>query len=307
MLNYRPKMFDESSDTNTSKELFFIICSFVVVFMLIRGLEMIAPAAAYHRLLKYEEEITSNDPRLKIPYLFSTASGILVTVIYCRFLEHRPVRSIGVKRKGFLIHYLSGILVGAALMSSTILMTELTGTGTVKPCENVNYKLIVLYLLGFCVQGMSEEFIFRGYFMNSIGGAGHHTALAVGISAVAFGIAHGENYGFGFLSFLNIVLFGVLASLCMILFENIWGISAIHSIWNFTQGNIYGISVSGTGETESIMRTTNISDKDYLTGGRFGMEGSIFTTIALSTVSLIVFLLIIRKAATARRSPETAE
>ena len=53
MLNYRPKMFDESSDTNTSKELFFIICSFVVVFMLIRVLEMIAPAAAYHRLLKY--------------------------------------------------------------------------------------------------------------------------------------------------------------------------------------------------------------------------------------------------------------
>lgn len=307
MLNYRPKMFDESSDTNTSKELFFIICSFVVVFMLIRGLNAIAPAIALSRLIKQEEEISSNDPRVKIPYLFGTVLGIIVAIIYCRFLEHRPVRSMGVKRKGFLVHYLSGTLAGAALMSSTILMTKLTGTGTVKLCENINYKLIVLYLLGFCVQGMSEEFVFRGYFMNSIGGAGHHTAIAVGVSAAAFGISHGENYGFGLLPLLNIALFGVLASLCMILFENIWGISAIHSIWNFTQGNVYGISVSGTGETESILRTTVTSDKSYLTGGKFGMEGSIFTTIALGTAALIVFLLILGKAASAKKTPEAAE
>ena len=154
MLNYRPKMFDESSDTNTSKELFLIICSFVVVFMITRGLNAIAPSIALSRLIKQEEEISSNDPRVKIPYLFGTVLGIIVAIIYCRFLEHRPVRSMGVRKKGFLVHYLSGILVGAALMTSTILMTELTGTGTVKLCENVNYIAIPDLQEGESIRGM---------------------------------------------------------------------------------------------------------------------------------------------------------
>ena len=173
-------------------------------------------------------------------------------------------------------------------MSSTILMTKLTGTGTVKLCENVNYKLIVLYLLGFCVQGMSEEFIFRGFFMNTLGGR-HHPFVAIGVSAVAFSLAHVLNPGFGVLVFINLTMFGVFAGLYMIAFDDIWGVCAIHSVWNFLQGSFYGISVSGSGETESIFRTTANSTSKLLTGGAFGIEGSIFTTVVLAAGIAVVW------------------
>ena len=81
----------------------------------------------------------------------------------------------------------------------------------------------------------------------------------------------------------------------MILTDDIWGGCAIHSIWNCTQGNLYGISVSGTNEMESVMKTVAASDSKILTGGDFGIEGSIFTTIVLVTATAIVYLLMKKK------------
>jgi hypothetical protein len=76
----------------------------------------------------------------------------------------------------------------------------------------------------------------------------------------------------------------------MIAFDDIWGASAIHFIWNFTQGCFYGISVSGTGDTESIFRTVQVSQNSFLTGGNFGVEGSIFTTITLIIACIPVII-----------------
>ena len=116
--------------------------------------------------------------------------------------------------------------------------------------------------------------------MTTIGGS-HKTWLAVLISAAAFSLAHAGNPGFGVFSAFNLALFGVFAAMYIIAFDDIWGISAIHSIWNFTQGSLWGISVSGTGGVESIFRTSAKSSISFLTGGEFGIEGSIFTTIVL--------------------------
>ena len=117
--------------------------------------------------------------------------------------------------------------------------------------------------------------------MVTIGGSGKKTYIAVAISAVGFALAHASNPGFGVLPFINLTLYGVFAALYLIFFDNIWGISAIHSIWNFAQGNIYGISVSGSGDTESVLISTPLSSHDFLTGGKFGIEGSLITTLVL--------------------------
>ena len=138
---------------------------------------------------------------------------------------------------------------------------------------------------------MSEEVIFRGFLMNSIAGR-FHAFIAIGISAVAFSLAHVMNPGFGVLVFINLAMFGVFASLYMIAFDDIWGACAIHSVWNFTQGSFYGISVSGSGNQESVFRTTAASSSKLLTGGDFGIEGSIFTTVVLAAgIAAVIFKL----------------
>lgn len=113
--------------------------------------------------------------------------------------------------------------------------------------------------------------------------------LAVGISAGAFAFAHAFNPGFGILPCVNLVLFGVFAALYMICSGDIWGVCGIHSVWNFMQGNFYGISVSGTGDTESVFRTTQKTAYNWLSGGEFGIEGSIFTTVVLSAGIAVIF------------------
>ena len=318
MLNYRPKMFDEASKSHASKNIFIIILIFIAVFIVIAILESIIPGVV--SIKPVLEELANSDledtsalldpkavtdlaarvaskPEVMIPTMFSTIFGTICSLIYCRCIEVRKVSSMGVKKAGFFRNYLPGILIGLVLMTAAVLLGALFGIHTVKLSDDINIGFIVLYFFGFIVQGMSEEFIFRGYFMTTIGGSGKHTLTAVCISSVAFSLAHFGNPGFGPLPFFNIALFGAFAALYMILFENIWGVCAIHSIWNFMQGNFYGISVSGTGDTTSVFRTVAKSSSTVLTGGKFGIEGSILTTIVLLIATAAVVYGISKKSA----------
>lgn len=309
----RPTLFDDAKKSHASQNLAVQIAMFAVVFFVILlaesaipGIMSIGPMKEELEKSGYLEDGTltfaesmsaaikvASMQKIMIPSLFSTVFGTLISILYVRAFEMRKVRSMGAVSRGAVPHYLLGTAVGLLMMTSITMLTVVTGVNGIKVNSDINYGLIALYLGGFLIQGMSEEFIFRGYLMTTVG-ASHNTWIAIGISAAAFGLAHAANPGFTLFTFFNLALFGAFASLYMILFEDIWGVCAIHSVWNFAQGNIYGISVSGSGDTESVLRTTAISDKTLLTGGKFGIEGSIFTTIVLG-VGIAVLLVIMYK------------
>lgn len=302
MLNLKPKMFEESKKSTASENLLVNIIVFIVIWTVIMIAESIIPGIMtnnelqqrltaegllenmdFGRIMTISTEV-SMIPKYFIPSLLCTGFGTLISIIYCRFIEARHLSSMGIRKKKMGTHYLQGLVVGIVLMTAIVLLSIVFRINNITICANINFALIGLYLIGFFVQGMSEEFIFRGYFMNTLGGR-HNPVIAITVSAVAFSLAHIFNPGFNFLIFINLALFGTFASLYMIYFDDIWGVCAIHSVWNFTQGNFYGISVSGTGNTESIFRTTAVSSSDILTGGTFGAEGSIITTVVLISAS----------------------
>lgn len=304
MTSFRPKMFSEAENVKTSPKLIIQLLIFILVFGIIYLAEGIGSAILViprivSELLKdgtttinfqQSYELTSSlmsDWKVMIPTLIVTIFGTILSIVYCRFIERRPLCSMGMRKRKAVPHYLRGILTGLALMSIITGITLITGATDIKVASDINISIILLYFLGFFIQGMSEEFIFRGYLMNSIGG-NHSPATAIAVSSIAFACVHLANPGIGVLAFLNLVLFGVFAGLYMICFDDIWGVCAIHSVWNFTQGNIFGISVSGTGNIDTVLATTAVSDKAWLTGGEFGIEGSIFTTIVLIIASAAV-------------------
>ncbi|MCM1133445.1 MAG: CPBP family intramembrane metalloprotease [Ruminococcus flavefaciens] len=312
MFNIKPKMFEEAKKSTASENLIVNIAVFIVIWLLIMIAESVIPGIMsngelqekmtaeglydnmdFSRIMEISTEV-SMQPKYFIPSLLCTAFGTLISIIYCHFIEARHLSSMGMRRKKAGIHYLQGLAVGIVLISATVLPSALFGITDIEICTNINFGLIGLYLLGFLVQGMSEEFIFRGYFMNTLGSR-HNPAVAVIISASAFSLAHIFNPGFNFLIFINLALFGAFASLYMIYFDDIWGVCAIHSVWNFTQGNFYGIRVSGTSNVESIFRTTAVSDSVILTGGDFGAEGSIVTTVVLAAASAFMLYKINKK------------
>lgn len=315
MFKYRPKMFREASDSYVSHSIPIKLLIFISAFAVIFILESIIPSIlATPKLLKEvatdplyssgKKQFTLSEsmklsakymslPEIMIPNLICTVFGTIVSLFCCRCIEMRHVRSMGVRKRKIIPHYFTGLGVGAILMTSITLLTVISGANSISLCSNIHFKIIALYLFGFFIQGMSEEFIFRGYLMSSLGS--RNTALAIVVNSVAFGIVHGLNPGLTPLAMVNLILFGFFASLYVILFDDIWGACAIHSVWNFMQGNIYGISVSGSGESESVFRVDQQSSHGFLTGGTFGIEGSIFTTIVLLTATAVVFYAVKRK------------
>ena len=230
-------------------------------------------------LMKKYQVPTGN---LALLMLFITVFAIIIPIIYCKFIEKRSASSMGIIKKHAIRNYLLGLVVGFAVFSLVILLNVLFGGLTFSGISSdIVIPYMIIYFIAYGIQGMSEEVLCRGYLMNSIGGK-HGVGLAIITSSLVFALLHIFNPGLTILAFFNLFLFGVFAALYMICFDNIWGVAAIHSIWNFAQGIIYGISVSGVYNAEhSVFLFKNVEGKAIINGGAFGSEGGIAVTIVL--------------------------
>jgi membrane protease YdiL (CAAX protease family) len=165
--------------------------------------------------------------------------------------------------------------------------------------------MLLLLLVGFLFQGMSEEVLCRSYFLVSLARKKGNIWMAVVVNAVAFGLLHISNPGLTVLSMVNLILFGIFASIYFVKRGSIWGIAAIHSIWNFAQGNIYGVLVSGMNFGTTIFTSTINEDMTIINGGTFGLEGGILTTIVL--VAGCILLLMTKQKDIAVEEPAAVE
>ena len=217
--------------------------------------------------------------------LFATAIGIIITLLYVRFLERRPLKSTGIVKKRIIPQYISGYLLGILMISVPVLVLFLFD-GKISFTSAVDYKILSLYFFGFIIQGASEEIMMRGYFLTSLAKSTKIT-WAVIISSVAFSMLHLLNPGISILAFANLVLFGVFAALFFLRTKNIWAICGVHSAWNFFQGNVFGIKVSGQNIEHSVLSVTS-SAPDILSGGNFGLEGGLIVTSMLVLSSVII-------------------
>ncbi len=216
-----------------------------------------------------------------IASLFVTVAMIIVVLLFCRILQNRKGDTLGFVKKGMLKEYLIGLLAGFILFSAAVVICILTGSIQFEGISaSVAPGIIICFALGFMVQGMAEEVLCRGYFLVSVARR-YPLIVAILFNAVAFAILHITNPGITPLAMINLTLFGIFASLYFIKRGNIWGVGAFHSVWNFVQGNFYGIPVSGINNMDTIFQTTMVEGKERMHGGAFGMEGGFAVTIVL--------------------------
>lgn len=228
----------------------------------------------------------------KLIILFSCALSALVVVLYCRFAEGRSLFSMGFVRKDAWIHYLKGIAVGFVFFSTVYLTLIATGSVTFDGLNSkASLAMLLLFFFGFVIQGAQEEILTRGYFMMSLS-TRLPAIAAILISSFTFSVLHLFNSGFGLLAFVNLVLYGVFLAVYMLKTGNIWGVCAIHSVWNFNQGNLYGMPVSGMNILEtSLFSSSLVEGKEWLSGGAFGPEGGVITS-AVSILAIVLTLLL---------------
>jgi membrane protease YdiL (CAAX protease family) len=240
-------------------------------------------------------------PAFMVVMLFATLGMIVGALIYCRVIEGRKLATLGLRRGHILREYLGGLAIGLVMFGTVVLICLATGTLTFEGLAFGSAGLIALFFFGFLIQGMSEELLCRGYFMVSLARK-LPLPVAIVVSACAFGALHLANAGLQPLALLNVILFGCFAGVYLLKRGNIWGVAAIHSLWNFAQGNIFGFQVSGTEKMESIFSfsATQTQVGELINGGAFGPEGGLAATAVL--VAALVVALLMKGAAL----PETA-
>jgi membrane protease YdiL (CAAX protease family) len=208
--------------------------------------------------------------------------------------ENRHLWTIGMERAQFLRKYLRGLLIGLLMFGAAVAILaafgavapESTGAGSLGPAA---LGASILLILGWIVQGAAEEALLRGFLLPVIGIRFGVTAGIV-VSSLVFAALHLLNPNLSLISLLNLALFGVFAALFALYEGGLWGVYAIHSAWNWAQGNLFGFEVSGTQAGSTVLFDLMEVGPDWLTGGAFGPEGGLAVTAVLIAGSLLVWL-----------------
>ncbi len=215
--------------------------------------------------------------------LVGFSGTLLAVVLFRRLVDGKTVFSLGFRLRGYGLHFGAGCFVGAVAI--TLGYAVLLGAGLLSfdGWNPFSGSELVLMLAVFAVVAVNEEIVLRGYVLSNLR-ASMNGYLAVFVSAAVFASLHMWNAHLSFLGMLNLALAGVILGLYYHHFQNLWFPVGLHLTWNFTQGPVFGFNVSGT-DTGGLLRHS-LDGPAWLTGGGFGLEGSVFVT-ALEVVMVI--------------------
>jgi membrane protease YdiL (CAAX protease family) len=213
--------------------------------------------------------------------------------------ERRMFWTTGLERKGLFKKYSRGALIGFVMITTPIALLAMAGFLQIE--SNPTYwegwsaiPGILILLVGWMVQGAAEETLTRGFLL-PIFGIRFNPILGVLISSGLFALLHLFNANLNWIAMTNLFLFGVFASIYAMQEGGLWGVFAIHSLWNWTQGNLFGLEVSGSEFGATTLLNLKAVGPDLFTGGAFGPEGGIAVTLVLIAGCVFVYYLAAKK------------
>jgi membrane protease YdiL (CAAX protease family) len=189
-------------------------------------------------------------------------------------------------------HLLFGLLGGTVLFSIVVAIAGLLGVYRIAGVGSLNGLLAALIVptIGAAVL---EEIAFRGIlfrWLEQFGGSW----LALLLTSALFGVAHLGNPNASWIAAVGIAMeAGVMLGAAYMLTRSLWLPIGIHAAWNFTQGQIYDIPVSGT-DVDGFV-DARLSGNPLLTGQGFGLEASVIAIVVATLFGLWLLRLAIRK------------
>lgn len=217
----------------------------------------------------------------------------LIIFLWVKFFEKRKFSSMGFRRNHFMRKYFVGFGIGIIMFSSVILLLSVTGNISIAKHTTVPIGLMALssiltVLPGWMIQSATEEIISRGWMMSALG-ARYNLKLAIVISSSFFSLLHIFNPSVSLIAIINILLVGIFLGIYVIKANDLWGVCGIHCSWNWVQGNIFGLNVSGLDSQTGSLTQLKVEGAKWFTGGNFGPEGGIAASIIL-IVSIFILV-----------------
>lgn len=134
---------------------------------------------------------------------------------------------------------------------------------------------------------VTEEIIFRGLALQAIERlTGSWIALI--ITAGAFGLIHALNPAASVWTTIAIsVEAGLLMGAVFLWRRNLWAAIALHATWN---GLVQVVGIPVSGHTDTGLLVATVDGPTWLTGGDFGIEGSVLPVILSLTITTAILL-----------------
>jgi hypothetical protein len=191
-----------------------------------------------------------------------------------------------------LRHLGLGVAAGFLLFSAAVGVAALCGVYRITGPGDTRDLLAAL--VGPTIfAAVSEELIFRGIMFRWIEEFGG-SWMALFVTSAFFGAAHLHNPNASSVAAVGIALeAGVLLGAAYMLTRSLWMPMGIHAAWNFAQGEIYDIPVSGT--PAHGLLTAELKGPPLLTGNGFGLEASIILIVMATILGFWLLWLAIRR------------
>jgi uncharacterized protein len=204
-----------------------------------------------------------------------------------RLLERRKARELapgGIRGP-------AGIILGVVLFTSVLGLLHLVG---VAHWLGISARFDVTpALAGAIIAAVGEELAFRGALFRLLE-EGFGTGTALGVSAAVFGLLHALNPGATATSTAAIALeAGVLLAAAYAVTRNLWFPIGMHLGWNFTEGGIFGVAVSGGPAVKGVF-SVSLAGRALLTGGTFGPEASLLAIAVCLAAAVVLLVMTVR-------------
>jgi hypothetical protein len=225
-------------------------------------------------------------------FLFELAALLGAFKIMTRIFERKPLGVVGLAFHPAWVRELCvGLGIGALMMALVGVAEALLAVTRFAPSPLTATSELAygggLFLILF-ISATNEELVFRGYpfqkLVESLGPTG-----AVALASVCFGLVHLGNPDHTLFSTINTMLVGVPLSIAYLRTRALWMPVGIHFAWNYVQGFVFGLPVSGFRFPATLLNP-RVHGGEWLTGSAYGPEGGLLCTIVVVGAGIFLFL-----------------
>jgi membrane protease YdiL (CAAX protease family) len=275
--------------TTDERPLIRRIVDFPLVAMIIAIALFIAASAAATLLGKLLPTMAAN-AAAAVKGAIAIALMLAVYKLVIVRLGERPRDDLPIAAapRGLALGVLTGFLLFCALVGIAALFDVYNIVGPGDTRELVKDLIGMTILAAFM-----EELLFRGILFRWIEAfAGSWAALVV--TSALFGLAHIFNANATWMSSLAIMVeAGALLGGAYMLSRNLWVPMGLHAAWNFTQGFLFDVPVSGN-DMHGLVQA-KLSGPVLLSGGPFGLEASMIGVVLSIPLGAFLILLAARR------------
>lgn len=209
-------------------------------------------------------------PDTMLAALALTSILLVLTLVYVRLIEKRPLSTIGLARPALgrvAFGYALGLALFAAALAPQMIYRQAAFTGFV--------PVAALFLPAYIIKAFSEEAFFRGYMLSSLcekSGA----IPAVLLSSAVFSLYHIMTQSAEALGIAEAFTRGMMLALLALRAGSLWGSIGINAAWSFAAGLFSPVALND-------LRTS------YAAFSAAGLDMPVFIAIEIAASAVIIF------------------